>query len=42
MDQLLAYQELLYRIDVLESCLAFVKTAPATAQGIIIVFWMAF
>lgn len=31
-DQLLAYQELLYRIDVLECCLAFVKTAPATAD----------
>ena len=32
-DQLLAYQELLYRIDVLESCLAFVRTAPVTADS---------
>lgn len=32
MDQLLGYQELLYRIDVLESCMAFVKTAPVTAD----------
>ena len=31
-DQLLQYQELLYRIDVLESCLAFVRTAPTTAD----------
>ena len=32
MDQLLGYQELLYRIDVLESCMAFVKTSPVTAD----------
>lgn len=32
-DQLLAYQELLYRIDVLESCLAFVRTAPITPDS---------
>ena len=31
-DQLLQYQELLYRIDVLESCLAFVRTSPTTAD----------
>ena len=31
-DQLLQYQELLYRIDVLESCLAFVRTSPNTAD----------
>lgn len=30
MDQLLGYQELLYRISVLESCMNFVKTAPVT------------
>lgn len=29
-DQLLGYQELLYRISVLESCMSFVKTAPIT------------
>ena len=29
-DQLLGYQELLYRISVLESCMNFVKTAPVT------------
>ena len=32
MDQLLGYQELLYRISVLESCMNFVKTAPVTAD----------
>ena len=31
-DQLLGYQELLYRISVLENCMAFVKTAPVTAD----------
>lgn len=31
-DQLLQYQELLYRIDVLESCLAFTRTAPTSAD----------
>ena len=31
-DQLLGYQELLYRISVLESCMNFVKTAPVTAD----------
>lgn len=31
-DHLLQYQEMLYRIDVLESCLAFVRTAPTTAD----------
>ena len=29
-DQLLGYQELLYRIAVLESCMNFAKTAPVT------------
>lgn len=32
MDQLLGYQELLYRIDVLESSMAFVKSAPVTSD----------
>lgn len=31
-DQILGYQELLYRISVLESCMVFVKTAPVTAD----------
>lgn len=31
-DQLLGYQELLYRISVLESCMNFVKTAPITTN----------
>ena len=31
-DQLLGYQELLYRISVLESCMNFVKTAPVTSD----------
>ena len=31
-DQLLGYQELLYRISVLESCMNFVKTAPVTTD----------
>ena len=29
-EQMLQYQEMLYRIDVLETCMAFVKTAPIT------------
>ena len=29
-DQMLQYQEMLYRIDVLETCMAFGKTAPVT------------
>lgn len=29
-DQVLGYQELLYRISVLESCMNFAKTAPVT------------
>jgi hypothetical protein len=29
-NQMLQYQEMLYRIDVLETCMAFVKTAPVT------------
>ena len=32
MDQLFGYQELLYRISILESCMNFVKTAPVTAD----------
>lgn len=31
-DQLLGFQELLYRISVLESCMNFVKTAPVTSD----------
>ena len=31
-DQLLGYQELMYRISVLESCMIFVKTAPVTTD----------
>lgn len=31
-DQLLGYQELMYRISILESCMTFVKTAPVTAD----------
>ena len=31
-DQLLGYQELLYRISVLECCMNFVKTAPVTTD----------
>lgn len=29
-EQMLQYQEMLYRIDVLETCMAFGKTAPVT------------
>lgn len=29
-EQMLQHQELLYRIDVLETCMAFAKTAPVT------------
>lgn len=31
-DQILGYQELMYRISILESCMTFVKTAPVTAD----------
>lgn len=31
-NQVLGYQELMYRISILESCMAFVKTAPVTAD----------
>ena len=31
-DKLLGYQELMYRISVLESCMGFVKTAPVSAD----------
>lgn len=31
-DQLLGYQELMYRISILESCMTFVKTAPLSAD----------
>lgn len=31
-EQLLQHQELLYRIDVLETCMAYSKTAPVTAD----------
>lgn len=31
-NQFLGYQELLYRISILESCMNFVKTAPVTAD----------
>ena len=29
-EQMLQYQEMLYRIDILETCMAFAKTAPVT------------
>lgn len=32
-EQMLQYQELLYRIDVLESLMAFGKTAPVTMDS---------
>ena len=32
LDKILVYQELLYRIDVLEACQLFVKTAPVTVD----------
>ena len=32
LDKVLVYQEILYRIDVLESCQLFVKTAPVTTD----------
>lgn len=32
LDKVLVYQELLYRIDVLEACQLFVKTAPVTVD----------
>ena len=31
-EQTIGYQELMYRISVLESCMAFVKTAPVNAD----------
>ena len=31
-EQLMYYQELLYRINVLETCMTFCKTAPVTAD----------
>ena len=31
-DKLLGYQELMYRISVLESCMGVVKTAPVSAD----------
>ena len=31
-EQAIGYQELMYRISVLESCMAFVKTAPVNAD----------
>lgn len=31
-DQILGYQELMYRISILESCMSFIKTAPVTAD----------
>ena len=35
-DQLLGYQELMYRISVLESCMMFLKTAPiSTDTGVL-------
>lgn len=32
-NQMLQYQEMLYRIDVLETCMAFVKTEPVVYEG---------
>lgn len=32
LDKVLVYQEVLYRIDVLEACQLFVKTAPVTTD----------
>ena len=31
-EQMLQYQEMLYRIDVLETCMSFCRTAPVTAD----------
>lgn len=45
-DQLLQYQELLYRIDVLESCRLLSEQHPLLqiigSSGIITALWMAF
>lgn len=37
-DQLLGYQELMYRISVLESCMMFLKTAPVCTDTNILGF----
>lgn len=37
-DQLLGYQELMYRISVLESCMMFIKTAPVSTDTSILGF----
>ena len=37
-DQLLGYQELMYRISVLESCMMFLKTAPFSTDTSILGF----
>ena len=37
-DQLLGYQELIYRISVLESCMMFLKTAPVSTDTSILGF----
>lgn len=37
-EQMLQYQELLYRIDVLESLMAFGKTAPVTMDQRILIY----
>ena len=37
-DQLLGYQELMYRISVLESCMMFLKTAPVSTDTSILGF----
>ena len=37
-DQLLGYQELMYRISVLESCMMFLKTAPVSTDTSVLGF----
>ena len=37
-DQLLGYQELMYRISILESCMTFIKSAPVTTDTSILGF----
>ena len=37
-DQLLGYQELMYRISILESCMMFLKTAPVSTDTSILGF----
>lgn len=37
-DQLLGYQELMYRISVLESCMMFIKTAPISTDTAVLGF----